>query len=305
MERAHITSPLHSNANEVYFVQQQFKHPDKWRSTIDPFTLNYHTFRLTEVMGYPHAGNDVFHVKGIYNGEETTAYIKVARQEGAAIENEVAIMQQFDLPIIPRILDADFGEHPFSITSDMPGLRLSNIVDYNDDMISLEYMKEYGETLGKIHNSKVSASPVADRRFFHIPADEMLDKLDLNDLKAYFANEPTDITTVFCHGDFHYANLLWNNHHISGILDFELSGYGNRDFDIAWSLIRRPGQQFLKTQEERNLFLAGYSKCGQYHAQNIRYYMAQIYVYFLSFSGDDAEYCNYVRAWLFENCNSQ
>ena len=74
-------------------MQQQFKHPDKWRNTIDPFTLNYHNFRLVEVMGYPHAGNDVFHVKGVYNNEEITAYIKVARQKGAAIENEVAILR--------------------------------------------------------------------------------------------------------------------------------------------------------------------------------------------------------------------
>ena len=44
-------------------------------------------------MGYPHAGNDVFHVKGVYNNEEITAYIKVARQKGAAIENEVAILR--------------------------------------------------------------------------------------------------------------------------------------------------------------------------------------------------------------------
>lgn len=286
-------------------MQQQFKHPDKWRNTIDPFTLNYHDFRLVEVIGYPHAGNDVFHVKGVYNNEKITAYIKVARQKGAAIENEVAILRQFDLPIIPLVLDADFDEHPFSITSDMPGLRLSNIVGNNDDMASLEYMEEYGETLGKIHTSKVTASPVADRRFFHIPTDEMLDKLDLNFLKAYFANVPTEIATVFCHGDFHYANLLWSNHHISGILDFELSGYGNRDFDIAWSLILRPGQRFLKTEKEKSLFLSGYAKHGQYNISNIHYYMAQIYVYFLSFCGDDTEYCKYVREWLLKNCNCQ
>lgn len=286
-------------------MQQQFKHPDKRRNTIDPFTLNYHNFRLVEVMGYPHAGNDVFHVKGVYNNEEITAYIKVARQKGAAIENEVAILRQFDLPIIPLVLDADFDDHPFSITSDMPGLRLSNIVGDNNDMASLEYMEEYGETLGRIHTSKVSASPVADRRFFHIPTDEMIDKLDLNFLKAYFANVPTEIATVFCHGDFHYANLLWSNHHISGILDFELSGYGNRDFDIAWSLILRPGQRFLKTEKEKSIFLSGYAKHGQYNISNIHYYMAQIYVYFLSFCGDDAEYCNYIRAWLLENCNCQ
>lgn len=40
-----------------------------------------------ELIGYPHAGNDVFHVKGIYQQEEIEAYIKVARQLGADIEN--------------------------------------------------------------------------------------------------------------------------------------------------------------------------------------------------------------------------
>ncbi len=283
-------------------MHRQFKHPEKWRNTIDPFSLNYHTFRPTEVLGYPHAGNDVFHVKGIYNDTIITAYIKAARQHGAAIENEVAILRQFDLPIIPRILDADLGKPPFCVTSELPGLRLSIIVGENENMLSLSYMEEYGETLSRLHSSKITAAPVADRRFFHTPSDEMLEKLGLSYLKHYFANAPTDIATVFCHGDFHYANLLWHDHHISGILDFELSGYGNRDFDIAWSLICRPGQKFLRTEKEQNIFLSGYSRHGSYSISNIRYYMAQIYVYFLSFSSDDPDYCNYVRTWLQKNC---
>ena len=53
-------------------------HPAKWRETIDPFELEYHHFRLTEILGYPHAGNDVFHAKGIYQQQETEGYIKVA-----------------------------------------------------------------------------------------------------------------------------------------------------------------------------------------------------------------------------------
>ena len=40
------------------------KHPDKWRDTVDPFTLPYKKFEPLEILGYPHAGNDVFHVKG-------------------------------------------------------------------------------------------------------------------------------------------------------------------------------------------------------------------------------------------------
>ena len=50
--------------------------PNKWRETIDPFTLKFKNFILKEILGYPHAGNDVFYVKGIYNNEETYAFIK-------------------------------------------------------------------------------------------------------------------------------------------------------------------------------------------------------------------------------------
>lgn len=283
-------------------MAQQFRHPAKWRNTVDPFSLNYHSFRPVEVLGYPHAGNDVFHVKGVYQNREITAYIKAARQNGEEIETETAVLRQLDIPAVPLILDAGFGEHPFLVTSDMPGLRLSTIVGDNSGMLSLAYMEEYGEALGRIHTLKIHANPVADRRFFHAPSDGMLEKLELSYLKPYFAHAPAETSVVFCHGDFHYANLLWEGHHISGILDFALSGYGNRDFDIAWSLILRPGQKFLKTREEQKLFLSGYSRHGQYHAENIRYYMAQIYVYFLSFCSDDAHYCHYVRDWLRENC---
>ncbi len=38
--------------------------PDKWREMVDPFTLKYNQFKLMEVLGYPHAGNDVFYAKG-------------------------------------------------------------------------------------------------------------------------------------------------------------------------------------------------------------------------------------------------
>lgn len=38
-------------------------HPDKWSETIDPFTLPFSNFYLVTILGYPHAGNDVFHVE--------------------------------------------------------------------------------------------------------------------------------------------------------------------------------------------------------------------------------------------------
>ena len=51
--------------------------PEKWRETIDPFKLKYNNFKLREILGYPHAGNDVFYVKGIYNNKEIYAFLKV------------------------------------------------------------------------------------------------------------------------------------------------------------------------------------------------------------------------------------
>ena len=87
-------------------------------------------------------------------------------------------------------------------------------------------------------------------------------------------------------------------HNISGILDFELAGYGNREFDIAWALFRRPGQKFLLTERELQEFIKGYRQFGVCDLETVKTYMAQCYVHFLTFCGNDAEYSEYVRRWL-------
>lgn len=77
-------------------------HPEKWRDTIDPFTLKYKRFKPLKILGYPHAGNDVFHVVGEYLGEGITAYIKVARREDAAIKNEVEALKRLKNGVFSR-----------------------------------------------------------------------------------------------------------------------------------------------------------------------------------------------------------
>lgn len=274
------------------------KYTEKWRETRDPFTLQYRNFKPIEILGYPHAGNDVFHMKGIYRDREVNAFVKVARQAGASIQNEVAVLSQIDLLVAPMIIDYGLGEVPFSVTLELPGERLSVIVGENETLESMLYLSEYGETLAKIHQMTVSAARVADRRFFHAPSYEILERSGLTVLEDFFRDVPGHTTQCFCHGDFHYANVLWKDHHISGILDFELAGYGNRDFDIAWALFLRPGQKFLKSDMEQQEFLKGYAKYGKYDLTAVHYYMAQCYVYFLQFSSDDKEYCEYVHTWL-------
>ncbi len=272
-------------------------HPEKWRETCDPFALPYTNFRPVEILGYPHAGNDVFHARGMCEGREVTAYIKVARQSGAAIENEVEILKQLDFPHLPEVLDFGFTGTPFSVTRELPGQRLSVILAEDSSRQPQTYMEEYGAALAALHRLQPAAKPVADRRFFHRPEEELLKKVDVLFLRDFLLREAPAGERCFCHGDFHYANILWERGHISGLLDFELAGYGCREFDIAWALIRRPGQKFMNTPEELRLFLQGYGS-GSYNEDAVAYYMAQIYVYFLQFSREDEEYCSYVRAWL-------
>lgn len=279
---------------------QNIAHPQRWRETCDPFSLKFNNFELKEVLGYPHAGNDVFHVRGSVGGREITAYIKVARQIGADIKNEVNILSQLHSSIYPDVIDYDRDKYSFSVTAEMEGLRLSNIVGDNKDMMSLAYMEEYGGALARLHTLTLQCGRQADRKFYHRPANELLEKFDIAYLSDFFAKKPQCSEAVFCHGDFHYANILWRDGHISAILDFELAGYGDRDFDIAWALFLRPGQRFLRTEEEFERFIHGYTKYAYCNVEAVRYYMAQCYAYFLGFG--DAEYCDYARNWLIHNC---
>lgn len=270
-------------------------HPKKWRETCDPFALPFRSFRLLAVLGYPHAGNDVFHVEGIFRGKRLRAYLKVERQKGAAVGNEAAILRQIRHPAIPEVLEA--GER-YCLTREKPGERLSTLLGDNVGLPSMAYLREYGRTLAWIHRQRPDAPPVADRKFFHRPSKELLNQLGLSHLEGFFQEEPKAEQICFCHGDFHYANLLWQGGHLSAILDLELAGYGDRDFDIAWALLPRSGQRFLKTPEEQRLFLEGYEELGTCSHAAIAFHMAKAAVYFLNICQDDPIYCTYLRKWL-------
>ena len=71
---------------------------------------------LLEEIGYPHAGNDVFYVKGIYQQEQIEAYIKVARQSGADIENEINTIAAIHCELAPTIIDCDDEKKHFCVS---------------------------------------------------------------------------------------------------------------------------------------------------------------------------------------------
>ena len=279
------------------------KHPKKWRETADPFALPYQSFSLLEVMGYPHAGNDVFQVKGIYQQEELEAYVKVARQLGADIKNEINTIETIGWELAPTIIDYDEEKTRFCVSVAKQGLRLSVIVGDNSDKASLDYLYEYGQTLAKLHGQEGTFPDVKDRKFFHIPDRQYFSELGMEFVYDYLvSNQPQTIQKCFCHGDFHYANILWQNKHISAVLDFELSGWGNKEFDIAWAMILRPGQKFMNTEEELTLFMNGYRSLGSCNWEYVKYYMILIYSYFYKVGSEDAAYQTYVKNVFLDCC---
>lgn len=259
------------------------KQPGKWRETMDPFSLNFNNFKLKQVLGYPHAGNDVFYVSGIgKEGEELKAFLKVERQKNADIEREVSIIKELDFSILPTIIDYSFDAPKYVLTKEAEGERLSYILGNNENMESLKYMETYGELMAKIHNIQIESIPVKPREFT-LPHEFYVEN-ELEYIEQYLRETKIEDTKCFIHGDCHYANILWKDYKVSCLLDYELSGYGSREYDLAWALVLRPGQKFLQTEKEREIFLNSYSKYHYFSKETFDYYMVLFGIFFYKIS---------------------
>ncbi len=262
--------------------------PEKWRDTVDPFALPLEKFRLEEVLGYPHAGNDVFYAAGTCEGRPCRAFLKAERQAGADLRNEAAVLRALPYPYKPRLLEYIPGPPACLATEEGEGERLSAIVNRAGRSEALEYMAPYGAALARLHSLEVPWDDVKRRRFFDLPQPDYLEKHQLEKYAAFLSSHPPEgESRCFVHGDFHYANILWKDGRISAVLDYELSGRGVREFDLAWAVVLRPGQQFLKTPEERERFLAGYRTAQDFSYPAFRYYYILAALWFYGMGGED------------------
>ncbi len=277
---------------------KQNQEPEKWRDGVDPFTLPLKRVQLLEILGYPHAGNQVFYgTFRLPDGSRTFGYLKYAAHPDANIRNEVRALRTLSFPALPSLLDWDDDGFTFSVTGQLPGRRLSKILIEDPGEDALDYMWEYGRTLALLHGQQGDLPDAPRRRFHQIDTRDYYEKRGLNEAYQFLlTHKPTEGHRCFIHGDFHYANLLWEDRHISAILDLELCGMGDRDYDIAWALILRPGQQFLQTEAERQRFLEGYRSVAPCDEQRIRYYMVLIYARLLT--AGDKEYEVFLRTQI-------
>lgn len=248
--------------------------PEKWRETVDPFSLPLKKFRLGEVLGYPHAGNDVFYVAGDWAGAPCRAFLKAERQNGADVRNEAALLEALPYVWKPRLLEYAPGPPACLVTEEREGERLSVLLAREGlTRAPAAYLERWGQALAVFHGLAMPWPEAPRRRFLDLPAADYLEKHRLTGFADFLAAHPPEgESRCLIHGDFHYANLLWRDGRLSAVLDYELSGWGIREFDLAWAVVLRPGQEFLKTEGELGDFLEGYGKSRSWSWPAFRYY---------------------------------
>lgn len=279
---------------------------EKWRKPIiDPMEAQFPCgMTVVEILGYPHASNDVFGCYIEFQGEKHKAVLKIERYIDANLANEWTIINGLKGTGLktPEVITHGYLEdRGYIVTKYDDGQRLSQLIKNcrNDEIVneSLKYMWKFGNNLGIIHGLELIGENVKNRRF-HNPMDkEKSIELGLDKIFQWLdKHKNIKPNLCFIHGDHHYANILWKDNEISKILDWELSGIGWKEFDLAWALILRPSQTFMKTKEERDTFLEGYSAHCSLDEEQLVYCMVMIYQYFYAIGKNlnDNEYMEYI-----------
>ncbi|HKJ26599.1 MAG TPA: phosphotransferase [Anaerolineales bacterium] len=270
---------------------------NKWRELlVDPFALNLGPeLALDRVLGYPPAGNDVLLCRGRYKGQPIEFYLKLPRHTDANFANEAAALIHLAGTAIPAPKVLAYGQHEatsieFLAVTAMPGERMSGTLTeprWQGAKSNIHpYVEKIAESLVSIHTLVLDWPPVQPRSQYFIPTVVDVDNPSAAWLREQIfwleENKPDQTEPCFVHGDHHYANLLWAGDSISAVLDWELCGMGWREFDIAWSLLPRPGQRFFNTLDHQRTFLDVYQVHQPFDHFSVAWCFTLIAVHFLS-----------------------
>ena len=260
--------------------------------TIDLFSIQYRNIKLKKIISYPPAGNDVVEAIVDIKNKEENVYIKFERSKMANFETEYKHLKLLsDINIFPKVIEfGSVNDKKYIILEKIEGNRLSDI--FKQDKKDKEtYLKEYGKTLSQIHNIKNRGFDKAFQRPINeVPknyknSDEFSEKI----IKYLEENKIEKDNKTFIHGDFHYANVLFKNKKVNGIIDLEYSGLGFKEQDIAWALILRPGQKFMDNIDDINLFLDGYRSKNNFEYDKFKwcYINGRIHFYLMNYENEE------------------
>ncbi len=266
--------------------------------TIDLFSIQYKNIKLKKIISYPPAGNDVVEAIADIKNKEENVYIKFERSKMANFETEYKHLKLLsDINIFPKVIEfGSVNDKKYIILEKIEGDRLSDIFkqDKKDKEI---YLKEYGKTLSQIHNiknrefDKAFQRPINEVPKNYKNSDEFSEKI----IKYLEENKIEKDNKTFIHGDFHYANVLFKNKKVNGIIDLEYSGLGFKEQDIAWALILRPGQEFMDDIDDINLFLEGYRSKSNFEYDKFKWCYINGSIHFYLMNYENEEYKQKIR----------
>ena len=169
------------------------------------------------------------------------------------------------------------------------GNKLSEIFK-KDNSKKEEYLYKYGKELAIIHKIPKDLFKNSYQRDIN-----SIVKTEIKELQPYVrylsknyieANKDT-----FIHGDFHYGNILWDKGKVSTVLDFEYSGKGFKEQDIAWATVLRPGQKFMDNVNDIKVFLSGYKEELSFNFNKYLWCLINCYCHFYNMNSNNKEYC--------------
>lgn len=270
----------------------------KWRE--NEIDINEIDFKIDKIISYPPAGNDVYEILS----DKKNLFLKVERSKMADFEaekNNIDLIKKYYNKIPDIIKFGKIKDKHYIILSKIEGERVSDLINENKINI-LDAYKKYGKELAKIHKIKPSEFNIAKQRVINdiIPDDRYKerDEFITSIIKYLKENHPIINYDTFIHGDFHYANILWKNNKISGVIDFEYSGKGFKEQDIAWALIYRSSQIFDFGIDEIKSFLNGYSEINNFDYELFKWCYLNGCVHFYLMNNDNTEYKNKLRSLM-------
>ncbi len=274
---------------------------EKWRDLIiDPFSIKFKTIKIKKIINYLPAGNDVVECIGQRNEIPTRFFIKIERSKTADFKSEInnlniLFKNKYYLKI-PEIYEyGQVNDKNYIVLSPISGKRLSELLEAKTNQkFKKQLLQKYGNELGLIHKIPSKNFNIAKQRIINeIPSQKHYSNFDFNTTKIinYLKeNHPKITFDTFIHGDFHYGNVLWQNRQIIGVVDFEYSGLGFKEQDIAWACILRPNQKFMNNIIDIKEFLKGYLNNGTFNSKSLKWCLINGYLHFYLMNESNKEY---------------
>lgn len=204
----------------------------------------------------------------LYIEAEKGSYIlKIAKgsYRGAELEAEHTIMQELQGTgiLVPHSY-VYVKDEPltYQLRERMVGAPLNKYINRTTN--NADVYRQFGEMLHHIHSISLPDASgelwlsyclsVAEKNMQHdvIDTGEFVGSIPKDVLVWLRTNTPGQLGSVLLHGDYRPKNILWNNNHISGVLDWAFVDFGDPYYDLAVAT------ETLTRAEDLQSFLEGY-----------------------------------------------